>query len=73
MRFENTNGNHYKFYDIEVQPGPDNTFRVYTTWGRIGNPQVKHKVIYEGDVDGAMKAVEIKRKERIRHGYTQVE
>lgn len=84
MRFENTSGNHSKFYEIEVQPGPDDTFRVFTTWGpmqkRFGllnktmdNPQVKHKVIYEGKIDGCMKAVEKKRKDRLRHGYTLVD
>lgn len=73
MRFENTNGTHNKWYEIQVQPGPDDTFRVFTSWGPMGSDLVKHRVIYEGKIDGAMKAVEKKRKDRIRHGYTQIE
>ncbi len=76
MRFENRTGNHNKFYEIEVQPGPNDTFRVFTSWGPItwsGEARVKHKVIFEGDVEGAIKAFEKKRNDRIRHGYTQVD
>ncbi len=73
MRFENTNGNHNKWYTIEIQPGPNDTFRIYTSWGPIGRDLVKHKVIFEGGIEGAMQAFAKKRNNRISHGYKQVD
>lgn len=73
MRFENKKGTHNKWYEISVQPGPNDTFRVYTSWGRIGSELERNKVIYEGKLDGAMKAYEKKRKDRVRHGYDEIE
>ncbi len=73
MRFENKIGNHYKWYTIEVQPGPNDTFRVYTSWGRIGSANTTHKIIYTGDIDGAMESFQKKRKDRMKHGYTVIE
>ena len=73
MRFENRKGTHNKWYEINVQPGPDDTFRVFTSWGRIGSEQVKNKVIYEGEIEGCMKAFQKKRKDRVKHGYDEVD
>ena len=43
MRFENRKYPHNKWYEIEVQPGPDDTYRLYTSWGPIGSTMTKHK------------------------------
>lgn len=72
MRYENTKGRHNKWYEIDVMPGPNDTFRVLTSWGKIGFEQVRHKIIYEGKLEGAMKAYEKKRKDRVRHGYDEI-
>lgn len=73
MRFENRKYPHNKWYEIEVQPGPDDTYRLYTSWGPIGSTMTKHKVIYEGEIQGAMKEFAAVRKKRIKNGYTQVD
>lgn len=78
MRYENQQGNHNKYFEIDIQPGPDNIFRIYTSWGRInwtlGDTALKqHKVVFEGNIEGCMKKMAQITKKRIRNGYTQVE
>lgn len=73
MRFENTKNGHNKFYEIKVAPGPKNIYRVLISYGPKGSELVTNKTIYEGDVEGAMKAFAKKKKDRIRHGYVEIE
>jgi len=53
--------------------GPDDIFRVMISYGPVDEIRVENKPIYEGTVEGALKAFEKKRKDRIRHGYIQVD
>jgi predicted DNA-binding WGR domain protein len=78
VRYENTRGTHYKFYEFHLIPGPEDsngvdTYAVWATWGRIGTSSPFSAVKKTGNFDVCSKEMGRLIRSRERKGYTKIE
>ncbi len=77
MRYENREQGHFKFYQIDLIPGPPDsrgkdTYAVRASWGKIGtqNPRSEMKAV--GPFERCFKKMEKLIKRREQRGYEKV-
>lgn len=77
MRYENRTSGHYKFYEIDLIPGPTNsqgrdTYAVRAKWGKIGTPRPRSEIKAHGSWDVCFKEMERLIKKREKRGYKKI-
>jgi len=73
MYFECRGGNHYKFYEIELFPGPDGLTIITASWGPIGKPRAHRVQKFIGPEAKAVKKFNQLRKQKEKKGYIKKE
>jgi predicted DNA-binding WGR domain protein len=77
MRYENRKQGHFKFYEIDLIPGPPDsqgrdTYAVRAKWGKIGTLSPRSEMKAVGPFDRCFKKMERLIKRREQRGYEKV-
>ena len=77
MRYENRKSGHFKFYEIDLIPGPPNsqgrdTYAVRAKWGKIGTEKPRSEIKAVGLFDKCFKEMERLIIRRSKKGYEKV-
>jgi predicted DNA-binding WGR domain protein len=77
MRYENRKGTHYKFYEIDLIPGPTDsqgrdTYAVRAKWGKIGTEKPRSEIKKVGLFDECFREMERLINRRVRKQYEKI-
>jgi predicted DNA-binding WGR domain protein len=77
MRYENRKQGHFKYYEIDLIPGPPNeqgvdTYAVRASWGKIGTPNPRWEMKAVGPFEKCFKRMEKLIRRREQRGYEKV-
>jgi predicted DNA-binding WGR domain protein len=76
MRYENRKQGHFKFYEIDLIPGPTvdgiDTYAVRASWGKIGTRSPRSEIKAVGAFEKCFKRMEKLIKRREQRGYEKV-
>ena len=77
MRYENRKQEHYKFYEIDLIPGPPDsqgkdTYAVRAKWGKIGTNSPRSEIKAVGPFERCYKRMEKLIRRREQRGYEKI-
>ncbi len=77
MRYENRKQGHFKFYEIDLIPGPPNdqgkdTYAVRAKWGKIGTSKPRSEIKAVGPFERCFKRMEKLIRRRQQRGYEKI-
>jgi len=77
IRYENRKSGHYKFYEIDLIPGPEDshgreTAAIRAKWGVIGTHNPHAEIKHKGTMEDCIKVMGTMIRKRLSRGYEKV-
>jgi hypothetical protein len=73
MYFENRKKGHFKWYQVDLIPGPEETGAVIARWGKLDSSSYRQQQKYAGPWEEAVEIFNDICKKRYKHGYKKVD